>query len=293
MHVTDTQRGFPLGVLFVMLLLLAALSIAASAGYFYYTCTGAIRDTVDATRKHSTELIEALGSVAELSYAGKSYGSLRLLLREKIKGNNGMVAFFTLADGSIKAHSSPEDEKAVAGNIAGDEFAYNRDQIFLPLAGKANEVHFLEYNIIARSVPFDRRQREFIKRFFYPAIGSTGWLATRAVYHRGKPVGTINFIISKDRVYSVITNTAAGARKLLTLLLLGSLLASLIVSLMVFLRAQRVPAMAFAGADSGPREGAFRGGRVPARPAASGVAPGDATAHATGGAIRDAIPIIK
>lgn len=284
MHVTDTQRDFPWGVLFVMLLLLATLSIAASAGYFYFTCTGAIRDIVDSTRKHSTELIEALGSVAEFSYARKSYGRLRLLLREKLKGSNGMVVFFTLADGSIKAHSSPEGEKAVDGNIAGDEFTYNRDQIFLPLAAKTGEVHFLEYNIISRSVPFDRRQRAFIKRFLYPAIGSTGWLATRAVYHRAKPVGTINFIISKDRVYSAITNTAAGTRRLLTLLLLGSLLVSLIVSLMVFLRVERIPAAVSASTAPGERPATSHGDASPVR---------GAGARPAGAAIRDAIPIIK
>ncbi len=293
MHVTDTQRGFPWGVLFVMLLLLAALSIAAAAGYFYYTCSGAIRSTIDATRKHSTELIEVLGSVAEISHARKSYGSLRLLLREKIKGSNGMVAFFTLSDGSIMAHSSLEGEKAVAGNIAGDEFTYNRDQIFLPLTRRTNEVHFLEYNIIARSVPFDRRQREFIKRFLYPAIGSTGWLATRAVYSNGRPVGTFNFIISKDPVYSIITSTAAGTRKLLTLLLLGSLLVSLIVSLMLYLRMQRMPALAFAAADSGPREGALNDGSGRLRPPKSVLTRGEPAARKTGSAIRDAIPIIK
>jgi hypothetical protein len=183
------------------------------------------------------------------------------------------------------AHSSAEGEKAVAGNIAGDEFTYNRDQIFLPLAGKTNEVHFLEYNIVARTAPFDRRQREFIKRILYPAIGSTGWLATRAVCYRGKPVGTINFIISKDEIYSVITKTAADTRRLLTLLLLGSLFVSLIVSVMVFLRIRRVSVPAPAGADFGTGADAAHSRRVAPRVGAP--------AHPAGDAIRDAIPIIK
>lgn len=264
--------------MFAMLLLLVSLSIAAAAGYFYYACTGSIRATVESTRKHSTELIEALAGVAELSYARNSYGRLRLLFREKIGGTNGLVAFFVLADGTIKAHSSSEGERAVGGNIAADEFTYNRDQIFLPLSAGGNGVHFLEYNIIARSVPYDRRRRELIKRFLYPAIGSTGWLATRAVYHNKKPVGTINFIISKDALHSTITGTAHAARTLLTLLLAGSVLVSLFVSLLAHFSVGRVLVPSPEGIPSdGKNGGSSRG---PAhRPA--------------GAAIRDAIPIIK
>jgi len=278
MSQNDTRRSFPWGFLFAMLLLLVSLSIAAAAGYFYYTCTGAIRATVESTRKHSTELIEALAGVAELSYARNSYGRLRLLFREKSGGTNGLVAFFVLADGTIKAHSSAEGERAVGGNIAADEFTYNRDQIFLPLSAAGNGVHFLEYNIVTRSVPYDRRRRELIKRFLYPAIGSTGWLATRAVYHNKKPVGTINFIISKDALYSTINGTAHAARTLLTLLLACSVLVSLLVSLLAHFSVGRVLVPSPAGAP--PGWNAADPSRGPAL-------------RSAGAAIRDAIPIIK
>ncbi|HPO45775.1 MAG TPA: hypothetical protein PK875_08260 [Spirochaetota bacterium] len=275
MRKNEIKRPFPWGFLFVTLLLLVTLSIAASACYFYFTCATSIRTAVESTRRHSAELIEAITGVAEFSYARNNYDRLRLLFREKIGGTNGLVAFFVLSDGSIKAHSSPEGERAVAGNIAADEFTYNRDQIFLPLSGEGKGVYFLEYNIVSRSVPFNRPQREFIKRFLYPGIGGTGWLATRAVYFKKKPIGTINFIISKDVLYSIITGTASITRTLLALLLAASAIISLLVALLARYSAGRAgasTASAHSVAESGLQ---FSGA---ARQAA---------------AIRDANPIIK
>ncbi len=235
------KNAFPGGVFVTLLLLLFLLSATTAGGYFYWNGRSRSGEIERDTKKYATAMIEALGHVAELSYASKNYSRLKTLLREKMSENSTLEAFFILIDGRIVAHSSHEAEERLLGNVANDEFAYNLDLLLLPVHRGSSEVLFIDYNIINQRPPFDKYRRELLKRFIYPRIGAVGWLASRAVYHRAKAVGTVNLILHKRRIHSSLESLGRESVALFVALSACSLLISIVVSLMVYRRDRREP----------------------------------------------------
>lgn len=318
------KRGFPVLLFLLVLLLLLALSCAVTGGYFYFTTRHGVESVVTNTKSYAQPLAEALANLAELSYRLKDYSGLKTLFNKKIEENIVDEAFFVRQDGSLVAHSRSDVEKKLGGNIAADEFSYNTDLILYPLRSKSKDIHFIDYNIMGKEVPFRRIERFYLKKYLYDRVDTTGWLVTRAVFAkaRGKeePVGTVNFIIGKDRVFGEILNNFRTSLLLAQVLGGASLLLSLIIALAVYFRYRNLYKLWIAGKGGAKAEpaqavdyqqsvsidadsGALVAGETAPEPwrdagtdreffgsaaASAGDAPIDLTRP-----IRDAIPVIK
>ncbi len=231
-----TKKGFPVGICLIIFLILLLLSTAISAGYFYIEGKRKIEEIVEYTRICSLTLAEAVGNVAELSYMNNDFSKLRSLFNEKIEKKVIDEAFFVLADGKIIAHSDKRILKGLKGNIATDEFAYNVDQIFLPIKSKSKSAQFLDYNIINKKVPFNKEIRKLFKKYFYKKFDIVGWLITRAVYVKDKAVGCVSLIISKDKIYNFLFTHINNTINLLIVLGIITVTVPVLISIIVYLR---------------------------------------------------------
>lgn len=230
------KKGFPFGIFLLLFVALSLIAAGATASYFFFVGRMRIQDIESYTRGYSITLAEAFAHTAELSFNGRTYGPLRALFSEKIQKNTFDEAFFVLKDGKLAAHSSPDIEKELKGNIANDEFAYNRDMILKPIQTKSREIYFTNYNIISKRVPFHRNERNFLKKYFYDSIDSSGWLVTRAVFVKNNPVGTVNFIVAKDRIFDCVLSLWNESIRILVISLCGVFFISLFVAVVVFAR---------------------------------------------------------
>ncbi len=209
---TKSRSGkiFPVGIFFMLLFIESILAAGASAAYFFYAGKSGVAAIESYTRSYSLPLAEAFGAMTEMCYRSKNYARLRALFREKIEQKMIGEAFVVLKDGRLIAHSSPEMEKSLKGNLAGDEFAYNLDLLLQPVRRKSREVLFTDYNITSKSVPYERDMRAALKKYFYAGVDTTGWLVSRAVYgKKKKPIGAVCFIISKETGVHVHIGTRA------------------------------------------------------------------------------------
>ena len=220
------------------MLLIIESGIALSGSIIYFLHTGKKRIAVieKYTKNYSINMAEAFADVASLSYKAKKSTRIKLLFQKKIRENTIDEAFFALNNGTLVAHSSKKIEKELKGNIANDEFSYNVDMILWPSRRRIKEVQFTDYNIISKRVPFRRDYRMLIKKHLYSKIESPGWLVSRAVFVKNKPVGTVNFIISRDRIYNFIKSHFEKSKKVYFIAQAIALIISLIVSLVVLLR---------------------------------------------------------
>lgn len=212
------------------------LAVGGTAFYFYHTGLSKIKDIETYNKNYSITLAEAFADVAELSYGKKNYYRLKTLFREKIQENTIDEAFFVLNDGKLIVHSDKKVEKSLHGNIANDEFAYNIDLILWPVKRKSKKVMFNPYNIMGKSAPFTREEKYYIKKYYYKDINTLGWLVTRAVYYKGKPVGTVNFLIYNERIHVFLRNHINMAKQYLIYALAGAFSLSFLISLIVLLR---------------------------------------------------------
>jgi hypothetical protein len=236
MSKSNKKKIYPIGIFLIQLIILLLLSISISSFYFYFTIKKELGDIVKNTQNYSISLAEAFARVAELSYPSRKYYKLKSLFQDKIQENIIDEAFFVLSDGKIIVHSKKEIAKKLKGNIANDEFAYNIDLIMLPLRKHAREAQFVDYNIINTKIPFDKRQRYLIKKYLYNKIDITGWLVNRVVFVKNKPIGTVNFIISKHRIYGSIFSLLEESAQLLFLLSIISLTVSIFISSIIYVR---------------------------------------------------------
>lgn len=240
---TVRKKRFPAGIFILLFIIESILSCSIVSFYFYYTARKTISGTITYTRDYSLALAEAFAGMAELSYRKKQYEPLSALFREKIGQNIIDEAFFVLTDGTLICHSSKDIEKELKGNIANDEFAYNLEQILGTARKKEKSASFTDYNIMNKEIPkfpvpygTAREHRNLIKKYLYPDINKTGWLVSRAVFRGNQAVGTVNFIISKDRIYSFLENHIRETIRLYRIGLQGSFALALFISLFVLMR---------------------------------------------------------
>lgn len=230
------KAAFPAGICFLLFLIQITAASAGISYYFYKKAGKDIAEIEKYTVNYSKTLAEAFADVAELSYKNRNYSSLKSLFREKIQENTIDEAFFILKDGTLIVHSNTTIEKKLRGNIANDEMSYNLELILQPVNRNSRELFFSNYNIIDKKIPFNRSLRELIKKHLYSDINSSGWLFTRGVFHRGKPAGSVNFIVSKERIHSTIFSAADELRKTLLIALALSLGIAFFISLLVMTR---------------------------------------------------------
>ncbi|MCP4137261.1 MAG: hypothetical protein GY754_40200 [bacterium] len=249
-EIKDEKKGkrlktyiFPIGIFLMLFVMQSLLATAASFGYFIYAGKKRIADIEKYTKNYSITMAEAFARVAEFSHRTKKYKRLNTLFREKIQEHTIDEAFFVLIDGKLVLHSDKAVQKRLNGNIANDEFAYNIDWIMRPIRRKSREVQFSHYNIMSKNLPVfpipfgsKRGHRRFIKQHLYKDINKLGWLLSKAVYVRNKPVGTVNFIISKDRIYTFLVEHITESKKIFLFAIGGVFQLSLLVSIVVLIR---------------------------------------------------------
>ena len=234
------KRSFPKGLFLFLLLLQLGLSGIFAGGYFYVSTRYDININEEYTRNTAESLAEALAKLASLSNKVGDYSELKSHFRKSIQENIIDEAFFILGDGTLIAHSNEKIEKDLRGNIANDAFAYNIEMILRPFNEKSSEVLFLDYNIMGKTIPFNRKEIKYLKDYLYDGIDSNGWLATRAVFSRNKgtevPVGAVSFIISKERIHRIIFAGLQQSLILIQVLSLLSLVGALLISFIVYFR---------------------------------------------------------
>ncbi|TAL37907.1 MAG: hypothetical protein EPN93_05400 [Spirochaetes bacterium] len=281
MGISKKKQGFPFGIFFLMFFFLILLSAAISGGYFYQTVSTRTAEIEENVKKYSTAIVEAFANVAGLNFPMNNYAELKKLFSVRLTDAENEEAFFILADGRIVAHSSAAAEQQVEGNVANDEFRYNMEQLLQPVNQNAREAQFYDYNIQDQKVPFDRQLRQYIKEYLYPEINSPGWLATRAVFVWDRPVGTVNLIISKQPIYTLIFAQFEESVIIGAALGIFSFILSLFIACIVYFRyrgfrgepiaaqpvfAEQIGALAHAGA-------AFPGAGVPGGASGASVSP--------------------
>jgi len=230
------MKRFPAGIFFLLFIMESLIAGGASVAYFLYTGKSQIDEMESYTKSYSISLADAFSSVAEIGYRTKKISILRSLFKEKIEENIIDEAFFVLKKGKIIAHSNRERAKNLKGNIASDEFSYNLDLILKPVFQKSREVLFTDYNVIDVPVSFERNERTLLKRYLYSKIDTTGWLVSKAVFIKKKPVGTVGFIIGKEKIYTFIKDHIEHCIQIFIASLCVSFILSLVVSLVVLIR---------------------------------------------------------
>lgn len=234
------KTGFPFGITIFILIISLLISAGVSSAYFYFTSRKGIEDITLATEKYSRTLAEAFAEVAELAYRTRQYKRVHSLFQEKIQAHIIDEAFFVKDDGNIIVHSSSERSKELKGNILTEEFYYNIDLILYPIRKKSREVFFRDYQFAGKPVPYERDIRILLKKYIYPRIDIRGWLVNRAVYIKGKPVGTVNFLISKDNIYSLIETTFREAVYILVIMASASLFFSILTGIFIYTRYRQI-----------------------------------------------------
>ncbi len=227
---------FPVGIFLLMFIAESIIGTAGVVSYFYFSGKRNLSKIEKYTINYSKTMAEAFTRVAEFSYSTKKYSSLKTLFHEKIEESTIDEAFFVLNDGKLIVHSSTTIEKELIGNIASDEMSYNLDMILFPVKTKNRDLILNNYNIINKIIPFKRNEKDFLKKYVYKDLNSTGWLFTKAVYFKDKPVGTVNFIVSKDRVYASINESINQAKHYSILVVMASMIISFFVSLIILFR---------------------------------------------------------
>jgi len=237
---------FPIGIFLMLFIILSFIAAGASFVYFMYAGKSGIAQIESYTRSYSIPLAEAFANMAEMCYREKKYSRLRTLFHEKIEQRAIDQAFVVLKNGKLIAHSDPDIEKKLKGNLASDEFDYNLDLILKPVYRASREALFTDYNITSIKAPFEREYRMLLKTYFYKNIDSTGWLVSRAIFKKKKPVGAVCFIISKKRIYSFITGHVDRSARLFTISMAIAFIVSLFVSLVVLVRYRGIQKRALA-----------------------------------------------
>lgn len=227
---------FPAGIFILLFLTETIIGSGAALTYLYLDGKKGIERIEKYTVNYSMTMAEAFARVAELSYKTKNYSSLKTLFHEKIEENTIDEAFFILGDGKLIVHSNTTTEKNLMGNIANDEMSYNLDMILQPVTKRSSELFLSDYNIIDKQVPFSRKEREPLQKYYYSGINSSGWLFTKGVFVNGKPVGAVNFIISKERMFGSIKESIARGRVMITAVILSAFCVSLLISVIVMFR---------------------------------------------------------
>ncbi len=238
---------FPVGIFIMLFIVESLIAAGTSLAYFYYIGRSSIATIERNTRSYAMPVADAFGTMAEMCYRTKKFDRLRHLLEEKIEQRVIREAFFVLRDGRVIAHSDPSMMDRLKGNLAGDELAYNMDLILFPVMRRSTQVFFIDYNIVTKRAPFKREYRMLLKRYFYPQIDSTGWLASRAVYGKKKPVGAVCFIIGKERIYSFLAAHVERSVGILLVSLSAAFAVSLLVTLVVMVRYRSIQKRALAG----------------------------------------------
>ncbi len=236
---------FPIGIFLVLFLLFFSSSCGLSGFYYYkYTLNFIDKMTKDANDS-SVALVEACSIIAELSDGKEQEKRLNDFFANNPQKKFFSKAFYAKGNGTIIAHSNPEEIKELNGNIAFDEFKYNIDQIFYPLSQNDKKVYLSDYYILDEQIPFTKEEIKYLKQYLYNNIDRNGWLANKTVEKNIKiskkkyelqKTGTINFILSKKLLYVELFKVKEKIIQTAVISAGTSGILSLFLSLIIFLR---------------------------------------------------------
>lgn len=238
---SEGKTSFPTAIFLLIFIIEVAAASGGIFAYFYSSAKENITEIEKYTINYSKTMAEAFASVAELSYRTKNYSSLKSLFREKIEENTIDEAFFVLQNGTLIVHSNTTTEKRLRGNIANDEMSYNLEMILQPVKTGSRDLFFSNYNIIDKKIPFNRSERELIKKYLYTEINSSGWIFTKAVFHRNKAIGSVNFIVEKGRIYNLINTTLENIKLSLLISAAASFAIALAIAFIIMIRFRKTP----------------------------------------------------
>jgi hypothetical protein len=214
-------------IFFVLFGVFSGISSGIMGYYLYSTSKREIGKIEKETAAVAETLTDASAKMAELGRAAVRADQMNQFFKYNLDKKLFYKAFFVLENGTIVAHSNPLEAKDLRNNIAADEFRYNLDQIYRPIRDKSINIYFTDYFIMDKTIPFTKNEMRYLKKYLYTGIDRNGWLANKTVYENGKAVGTVNFLIGKDTVYSLVRENLNSALSSLPYLGGGSCILSL------------------------------------------------------------------
>jgi len=235
------HRRFPFIILIIIFLIEAIVVNACLVVYFIHSGKIITADIERYTKNYSMTLVETLSEAVSETYMEKKTSSLQDLFYNRINKDIIDEAFFVLSNGKIIFHSLKTHSENLGGNIGNDEFTYNMEMILYPVLQNTKEVLFADYNVIGTKNPFDfdPRVKKFLKQHIYSTIDSTGWLISKAVFYKNKPVGAVSFIISKQKVFDAIIERFEEVKKYWIFGMAGSAVFSFVIALIFALSIRR------------------------------------------------------
>ncbi len=227
---------FPFGIFLLVFTVQLCVS-AGLTGYFTYSYVkNELEKTTDYIKNQYSSAASSLADIASLSYDPKKPGKVSSLFKGRLDGLSAAEALFVLNDGTIISSIDSEPVRAAKGNILNDRIYFNIDLILAcSKEGKAGTL-FTDYNLITGKPAFTPKIRNYISQYMYSGIKSTAWIASRAVYNRGEPVGTVSLIISKKQISDYLMEQIPVLKRNLILCASGSALVALLLSIFVFIR---------------------------------------------------------
>jgi hypothetical protein len=230
------KKGFPAGMFLLLFALLLVVAGGAVMVYFLHAGRGEIGTIEAYTKDYSVKLVNTYAGAAELGYRKGGGDRLTGIFGDPQKKETYEEAFFVLNDGTLVAHSFGDTLKELRGNMYNDEIAYNADLILKAARQRSAGVNFSDYNIVTLRIPFNRMEREMLKQYLYAGIDTSGWLVSKAVYIKGEPVGTVNLIVGKDRIFQAIRSRWGESLRLLLVSAGAAFMLSFIMALVLFMR---------------------------------------------------------
>ncbi|MGQ9844069.1 MAG: hypothetical protein ACUVRK_10950 [Spirochaetota bacterium] len=231
---------FPFVFAIILFLLLAIMASSAAILYKYRQLATDVDEFTIQVKNISKTLITTYAEAAELAYATRSTGQLLSLIQGSKNVKGIKEVFFVLDNGTIIAHSDKEKANELKGNIANDEFYYNIDMILYPHTKQSMELFIFDYFVPDVPLPFTTLIRRYIQQFLYKDINTNSWLVTKAVYSKGKSLGTINCIIIKTPIYDMIKSYHKELVYMLMIICAAALVFSLFMGIILFIKQKRL-----------------------------------------------------
>jgi hypothetical protein len=236
----DKQVQFPYAFVMILFFIIAIVTSSGALFYKYRQLVSQIDEFTIQVKNVSKTLITTYADAAELSYATRSSSQLLSLIQESKNIKGIKEVFFVLDNGTIVAHSDKEKANELKGNIANDEFYYNIDMILYPHVKQSRELFIFDYFVPDLPLPYTTIVRKYIRQFLYKEINTNSWLVTKAVYYKGKSIGTINCIIVKSPIYDMMNSYYKELLYMLILLCGVALVFSLCTGIVLFIKQKRI-----------------------------------------------------
>ncbi|HNX58513.1 MAG TPA: hypothetical protein PKK43_05415 [Spirochaetota bacterium] len=239
---------FPFGIFILLLIVFTIVTAGGICLYTYNSVVSSIRKAETDVKAYVSPLLNACVQIVDSADDKKSRNALTPLFTDYRKSGIVTKAFYVKDDGTIIAHSDSSEATVLNNNIAMDEFTYNIDQIFYPVKQNLKDIYLTDYYLIDRTVPFNKKQIRYLKKYFDKNIDRNGWLICKAVYNaKGNGYGAVGFIVNKSEIYETVQNKFIEGIFLLKVATAGSFVLSLIITLIIYIRYRMIASRTSSG----------------------------------------------